>query len=142
MSLEFLIEAVNKGSASNDAAVCEISGSVSKSIYIIQLKILLPFLVYPSNLSSLIDKLPVIFQPIFFILHTELPQTEIQWEKTVSIISLSMVPQGTPAILFRAFDHSRTNRIQVDVSKAVNQGVTVIYDEAFETLRPEKPLSA
>ena len=121
MGLEFTIETANKCFAADDAAVGEISGSISKSVHIIQLKILLPFLVNTYNLSSLINKLPVIFQPILFIFHTNLPQTEIKREKTVSIIGLSMVPQRTLEILFGAFDHSRSDRVQVDVSKAANQ---------------------
>ena len=114
-----MVETVNKGFASYDAAVCEISGSISKSINTFQFKILLPFLVNPCNLSSLINKLPVILQPFLFTFHTKLPQTEIQRKKTVSIISLGMLPQGTPTILFWAFGHSRADRIQVDVSKTV-----------------------
>ncbi len=60
MAFELTIMAVNKGLASDDTTVCEISGSISTPVYLIELKILLPLPFNPLYLSLLIDKLPVV----------------------------------------------------------------------------------
>ncbi len=51
---------VDEGFAPDDTTVREISGSISKPVYLIELKISLPLLVNPLNLTLLINKLLVV----------------------------------------------------------------------------------
>ena len=60
MAFEPAIMTVNKGLAPDDTTVREISGSISKPVYLIELKISLPLLVNPLYLTLLINKLPVV----------------------------------------------------------------------------------
>ncbi len=60
MAFEPAIMTVNKGLASDDTTIREISGAISKPVYLIELKILLSLPVNPFYPSLLIDKLPAV----------------------------------------------------------------------------------
>jgi len=52
-----------------------------------------------------------------------------------------MIGQRTPAVGLGFTGNSCTNRVQIDLSQAVDQGLAVVHDHALESIGPEKPLS-